>query len=60
MNNDEKILRGLLWLHHGCQGLYGDDGEMQCAACMIDFKRDSVAEIERKLKWKMLSSLPKR
>jgi len=34
-------LRHLLWLRHGCPSaaLYGDDGEMQCSVCLIDFKR---------------------
>lgn len=34
-------LRKLLWLRHGCEvsALYGDDGEMQCSSCGIDFKR---------------------
>ncbi len=38
---DEKILRRLLWLRHGCpfSALYGADGEMQCSSCDIDFKR---------------------
>ena len=44
-------LREAIWLNHGCQGLYGDDGEMQCSKCMIDFKRDSLEKI--------LSVLPK-
>lgn len=37
----EMILRELLWLRHGCDfsALYGDDGEMQCHSCKIDFKR---------------------
>ncbi len=41
-------LRKLLWLHHG-HGvyLYGDDGEMQCSSCMIDFKRDPINKIEQ-------------
>lgn len=50
MTNDEKTLRRLLWLRHGCppHTLYGDDGEMQCnrPGCMIDFKRMSASEIE--------------
>ena len=36
------------WLRHDPEHfpiLYGDDGEMQCAACMIDFKRASVEDI---------------
>jgi hypothetical protein len=34
-------LRKLLWLRHGCEpgALYGDDGEMQCGKCLVDFKR---------------------
>lgn len=50
MTKDEKKLRKLLWLNHGCSlGLYGDDGEMQCNKCLIDFKRDSVERIEKQL-----------
>lgn len=53
-DEDNKELRRLLWLRHGCsqQSLYGDDGEMQCnnAGCMIDFKRDSPDTI--KDRWK--------
>jgi len=45
--SDELLLRQLLWLKHGCSfpSLYGDDGEMQCNSCMIDFKRDSADRI---------------
>lgn len=44
----EQELRKLLWLNHGCpvNGLYGDDGEMQCGACMTDFKRDATEQIK--------------
>ena len=44
-------LRKLVWLLHGdgITHLYGDDGEMQCTRCMIDFKRMSVDEIEKRL-----------
>jgi hypothetical protein len=47
---DNKELRKLLWLRHGCDGLYGDDGEMQCnmGGCMIDFKRDSIETIKHR------------
>jgi len=47
---ENSILRRLLWLRHGCPfpALYGDDGEMQCNVCMLDFKRDSAKRIERK------------
>lgn len=44
--SDEKTLRYLLWIRHGCEGLYGDDGEMQCGDCLIDFKRMPVKDIE--------------
>lgn len=46
---EENLLaRKLLWLHHGCpsSALYGDDGEMQCHACLIDFRRASFSDIE--------------
>ncbi len=47
----EYKLRRLLWLNHGCifASLYGDDGEMQCNKCLIDFKRDSEDEIDTKI-----------
>lgn len=47
---DEMKLRQLLWLRHGCSGpaLYGDDGEMQCNNCLIDFKRFTVDDIEKR------------
>ena len=48
MNPDELKLRYLLWIRHQTPDciLYGDDGEMQCSRCMIDFKRFSPTEIE--------------
>lgn len=51
--SDDIALRKLLWLHHRCsdiRALYGDDGEMQCNTCMVDFKRDSPKLIEKKLR----------
>lgn len=44
-------IRRRLWLGHGCPmpALYGDDGEMSCNACMIDFRRDSWSTIESAL-----------
>jgi len=42
LEQENKLLRKLLWLRHDALHsgvLYGDDGEMQCAACGIDFKR---------------------
>jgi hypothetical protein len=47
MKEENKILRKLLWLNHGHMELYGDDGEMQCSRCMLDFKRDSISKIEK-------------
>ena len=46
---ENKELRELLWLRHGCSffQLYGDDGEMQCRNCMLDFKRDNIEKISR-------------
>jgi hypothetical protein len=49
LKGDTAKLRELLWLNHGCVGLYGDDGEMQCGKCLIDFKRDTPQLIDRKL-----------
>lgn len=47
--SEEVKLRKLLWLHHGCQKhrLYGDDGEMQCLQCGLDFKRETANALER-------------
>jgi len=46
---ENKELRKLLWLRHAIGHiLYGDDGELQCNTCQIDFKEDSVDEISMK------------
>jgi len=45
-----QILREYLWLSHGHQGLYGDDGEMQCGECPADYKRDDLSELILKAK----------
>jgi hypothetical protein len=42
-----QILRQLLWSAHPCDGKYGDDGELQCNECLIDFKRHTAEEIEK-------------
>ncbi len=51
LEGENNKLRELLWLRHGCpmEGLYGDDGEMQCNSpcCMLDFKRMSPYKIEK-------------
>lgn len=35
--------------HYGHNGLYGDDGEMQCGYCGLDFKRSSIELLTRVL-----------
>ena len=46
---NEIKLREYLWLTHGHQGLYGDDGEMQCSACTTygawDYKREEINKL---------------
>jgi hypothetical protein len=44
--NEATTLRFLIWKHHGHHALYGDDGEMQCQQCPLDYKRADVQEIE--------------
>jgi len=45
----EIKLREYLWLSHEHQGLYGDDGEMQCCECarfgVIDYKREDLEKV---------------
>ena len=43
----ETALRREWWINHGhgYLALYGDDGEMQCAACLADFKRQPLEEL---------------
>lgn len=48
VNDENRRLRKLLWASHGHTGLYGDDGEMQCAKCMLDYKSDSIETLETK------------
>jgi hypothetical protein len=53
--NEQARLEGLLrqkwWFNHGCSPdtryLYGDDGEMQCHKCGIDFRREEFARLEK-------------
>lgn len=47
LQKDNTLLRKLLWVNHNCpfHGRYGDDGEMQCHVCGVDFKRDAVSKI---------------
>jgi transcription elongation factor Elf1 len=48
LEKSERLFRYMLWLRHQVEHssiLYGDDSEMQCSACMIDFKRDTAEHI---------------
>lgn len=45
------------WASHGHEGIYGDDGEMQCQECHVDYKRDAFAIVlaastKAKLEWR--------
>lgn len=42
----EMRYRRKLWLGHGHKVLYGDDGEMQCGICLVDFKRAKIERLE--------------
>jgi hypothetical protein len=37
----ERLLRQEWWMNHACRvgSAYGDDGEMSCCGCGLDFKR---------------------
>lgn len=45
----EQEVRHLMWIHHGHQGIYGDDGEMQCGECSKygcwDYRNAPLAEV---------------
>lgn len=45
----EQALRREWWLNHGhdYSAMYGDDGEMQCNACAVDFKRAPLDELRQ-------------
>jgi hypothetical protein len=58
-SGNENKLREILWATHPCQGKYGDDGELQCGACGIDFKRMSPNKIEEIIIIKGLKELAK-
>lgn len=42
-------LRYEWWSNHGHDGLYGDDGEMQCSVCGADFLRDPLMDLQAKV-----------
>ena len=52
LSEDEYLLRRLVFMRHSsCDGrsLYGDDGEMHCHECDIDFVRDSGRDIQDRI-----------
>jgi len=51
LETENRQLRELLFAHHfgHYKYLYGDDGELQCAKCVVDFRRDSIEEIREGL-----------
>lgn len=49
LEKENLKLRYLLWASHPCKGKYGDDGEMQCGQCGIDFRRNSPYDIEKRI-----------
>lgn len=59
LQEENKRLRKWLWLVHGSpvHSLYGDDGEMQCSDCGLDFKRDSVEHLEEVVRAKNMARL---
>ena len=52
---EENLLsRCWMWMNHSHTGMYGDDGEMQCAECFIkygffDWKRTPLKEIHERI-----------
>ena len=56
----EKWLRLEWWANHGCSMavLYGDDGELQCSRCLVDFKRHPIAELREFVRQRRLQQLP--
>ena len=49
---DNRLLRYLLAMAHNSAThlIYGDDGELQCGACLVDFVRDPASTIHKKIK----------
>ncbi|MCH7604968.1 hypothetical protein IID24_03200 [Patescibacteria group bacterium] len=53
----ENEIRKMLWMGHGHQGIYGDDGEMQCTECLEvglhhwDWKRAPLALLREQYAW---------
>ena len=59
--SDPARLRRVLWEHHGHDGIYGDDGEMQCNRYPpADFRRDHIDALIAHVAWTPLSTLASR
>lgn len=43
---EEQRDRYWMWSSHGHLELYGDDGEMQCAQCGVDYKRAALKKVQ--------------
>jgi hypothetical protein len=55
----QATLRMEWWSNHGCDSMarYGDDGEMQCAQCKTDFKREPFDGLKEKVEQSRLRRL---
>ena len=68
MSSQLLKVREVLWLNHGHSGLYGDDGEMQCGACMTDswpeklwdYKRSDIVTLTKKAMGVLLTQISKK
>jgi hypothetical protein len=43
----DRKYRTELWAGHGHSEIYGDDGEMQCCRCGVDYRRDDLSKVEQ-------------
>lgn len=55
----EALLRHEWWLNHHCpiSALYGDDGEMQCGRCVVDFGREALEILHRHVQTRRLAAV---
>lgn len=56
VSNLEILTRRYMWIGHGCpkRFLYGDDGEMQCHHCGLDFKRSDILWLDDRIRDNLL------
>lgn len=57
----EALLRREWWLNHACPvgSWYGDDGEMSCGACRLDFKRMPIEVLYERVTWARVEAAAK-